>query len=256
MVNLGYSIDKHSLELFVLPGFRERTFPGKHGRLRSTPRVDTSRAEYDTSAENRHVDLATHYSFKHAGLDLGLYHFWGTSRDPSGKADRLPDGELVIVPQYPITHQTGTHLRWDLPGVTLKGEALIRSGQAATFFASVFGFERILKDVSHAGMDLKLQSEFMHTSSKDALVLTPFENDLFVAATIYPKDKGNSSIGVGYIADMNTSSGSPVILCRTELTKRLTLTLEYRGLLKVPKSDPVYSLRRDGFLELELTRAF
>ena len=48
LVNLTFIRDWGALDLFMLPGFRERTYPGREGRLRSEPFVDTDRATYES----------------------------------------------------------------------------------------------------------------------------------------------------------------------------------------------------------------
>ena len=44
MLHLGLQRDWGDLNFFYLPYFRERTFPGRHGRLRAFLVVDTDRA--------------------------------------------------------------------------------------------------------------------------------------------------------------------------------------------------------------------
>ena len=49
MVNLTLKRPWGTTDLFVLPYFRERTFPGVRGRPRSVPLVDTSLTQYESS---------------------------------------------------------------------------------------------------------------------------------------------------------------------------------------------------------------
>ena len=58
MINLNLQRDWGRLEFYLLPWFRERTFPGPKGRLRTPLPVDTDRALYESSAEQAHLDLA------------------------------------------------------------------------------------------------------------------------------------------------------------------------------------------------------
>ncbi|TNF92123.1 MAG: hypothetical protein EP297_13965, partial [Gammaproteobacteria bacterium] len=46
MVNLSLIRGWGTVDFFLLPGFRERTFPGQSGRLRSIPRVDVDHPIY------------------------------------------------------------------------------------------------------------------------------------------------------------------------------------------------------------------
>ena len=81
MVNLALIQDWGTIDFFVLPGFRERTYSGKHGRFQPSFRFDKSAAEYQSAAEDKHVDYAIRYSTYIDVIDFGVYHFWGTSRE-------------------------------------------------------------------------------------------------------------------------------------------------------------------------------
>ena len=69
-----------TLNLFVLPGARERTFPGRDGRLGPSVVVDADAAVFE--AGRWHVDLAARWSRTIGVVDLGVSHFYGTSREP------------------------------------------------------------------------------------------------------------------------------------------------------------------------------
>ena len=72
LVNLTVVRDWGTLDFFVLPGFRERTFPGRRGRLRSLPHVDTDQVSYQSSREDTHVDFAARWSHYIGAWDFGL----------------------------------------------------------------------------------------------------------------------------------------------------------------------------------------
>ena len=63
--------------------FRERTFPGRKGRLRFGFVVDTDQAQYESAGEEWHTDWAARYSHTFGDWDVGLHYFMGTGRDPS-----------------------------------------------------------------------------------------------------------------------------------------------------------------------------
>ncbi len=58
MIETTWLQDWGAVQLYILPGFRERTFPGRKGRLRTGLVVDTDEEEYESGAEERHVDWA------------------------------------------------------------------------------------------------------------------------------------------------------------------------------------------------------
>ena len=106
LVNLSLIRDWGTVDLFVLPYFRERTFPGKKGRLRTTPRVDTSNPIYDSSREKNHIDLAARWTHYIGDWDFGVVHFYGTSREPFLVPAISKSGEPVLLPRYDIINQT------------------------------------------------------------------------------------------------------------------------------------------------------
>ena len=79
MINYNLIQDSGSLEFFVLPYFRERTFAGIDGRLRTQPYVDTDNPVYQSNNEEKHIDYAVRWRYSHNEWDLGLNHFIGTS---------------------------------------------------------------------------------------------------------------------------------------------------------------------------------
>lgn len=257
MVNLKEHFGNHGVELFILPGFRERTFVGREGRLRFTPRIDVSQTSYESGAEDNHTDFATQYFYKTDSVDFGIYHFWGTSRDPTLNKSVDSDGKEVFAPYYPLVHQTATHLKADIDDTnTLKFEGVHRIGQGDVFNATISGFEHNFRQAFYSNYDLHLLMEYHYSDSKSAGALTPFENDLFIGGILFLNDKGKTWIGAGEIYDMNSPAQSIVILLHSQLTDSLKLATEYRGLAKLPDTDPVYSIRRDGFFQAELIYTF
>ncbi len=82
MVNLAWVTDFGTFDFFVLPYFRERTFPGEQGRPAPFLVVDTDEPVYESAREEQHVDGAVRYASSFGGWDVGLSYFDGTSREP------------------------------------------------------------------------------------------------------------------------------------------------------------------------------
>ena len=82
MINLSMMKDWGLLDLYVLPGFRERTFPGKEGRIRAQVTVDPDRVYYESIDGDQHIDFAIRWSETFRYFDLGAYVFDGTNREP------------------------------------------------------------------------------------------------------------------------------------------------------------------------------
>lgn len=82
MVNLSLFLGAATLDFYLLPGFRERTFPDTDGRPRPLLPVDDDAARFESDAGDNHVDLALRYRRNLRGWDVGVSYFRGTARDP------------------------------------------------------------------------------------------------------------------------------------------------------------------------------
>ena len=92
MLHLSLPRDLGVFDFFVLPYFRERTFPGEGGRLRPRIVIDTDNPVYEDPREEEHVDLAARYSHSIGVVDFGVYHFRGTGREPALILRKTPEG--------------------------------------------------------------------------------------------------------------------------------------------------------------------
>ena len=99
-------------DFFYLPYFRERTFPGKNGRLRFDPPFRLNHAAYESDQEQWHPDFALRWAQIVGAVDIGLHYFYGTSRDPIPQWGVSGSGETTLTPFYPIMHQVGLDLQW------------------------------------------------------------------------------------------------------------------------------------------------
>ena len=98
MINLSLLRDWGVLDLFILPGFRERTFPGKEGRLRGYLVVDTDNAEYESAAKQKHTDFAIRWSHTISDYDIGVSYFQGTNREPHYKINLNSPQQPKLIP--------------------------------------------------------------------------------------------------------------------------------------------------------------
>src|SRR5690606_36306396 len=89
-----------TFDAFLLPYFRERTYPGADGRPATDIPVDTDLATYESGRKERHIDGAFRYSNNFGDFDLGLSYFQGTGRDPILQPALSKSGDLVLAPFY------------------------------------------------------------------------------------------------------------------------------------------------------------
>jgi len=255
MINLALIRDWGTVDLFVLPGFRERTFPGKSGRLRTPLRVDDSEEDYGSAAENKHVDYAIRYSHYFGDYDVGLYHFWGHSREPLFIPTLTSSNERVLGPRYDLIHQTGLDVQATKGNWLLKLEALRREGQGNTFYATVGGFEYTFVGVMDTDMDLGVIGEY-HFDERGEASFAPFDHDVFVGGRLAFYDAQDTQILGGVVADLNGNSNFFNIEASRRIGDNWKIEAEARILFDVDRSDPFWALEKDDYLQLELARYF
>lgn len=74
--------DAGTVELFLMPYQRARTFPGEEGYPRLPLPVHAHEAMYESRREQEHLDYALRYTGSFGPVDLGIAWFDGTAREP------------------------------------------------------------------------------------------------------------------------------------------------------------------------------
>lgn len=242
------------VDFYVLPGFRERTFPGKNGRFRTPFVVDTDNAEYESGAEQWHTDIAARWSHYIGAWDIGLAHFWGTSREPN-LVPTQKNGKTVLTPVYELMHQTSLDVQATVDDWLWKYEAIYHQSDTDDYFAMTGGFEYTLVGIADSASDLGLLAEFMYDDrGNDAS--TVFNHELFGAFRWTANDEQSTELLAGVIVDWENGSK----LLNVEASRRLgadwKVSLQSRIWWDIDKNDPLRASERDDYLELEFIRYF
>jgi hypothetical protein len=270
MVQLSLVRDWGILDLFLLAGFRERTFPGSSGRLRGAVVVDTNQARYDSGAGEGRIDGAIRWSHQAGPVSFGIHHFSGTGRSPWFALDLRPDaGALSLVPEYHVIDQTGLDAQAIFGDWAWKLETIRRSGGDDRYHAYTAGFERTLVGVLGSRGDLGLVAEYMHDGRGSAAYDTLFEHDLALGTRWRANDMADSGALVGFIWDVKTQEYVMTLEASRRIGASWTAVLEGRvfggaeplgaGASWADLFDARYRsrpLQRDDYLQLELTRYF
>lgn len=269
MVHLSLVRDWGILDIFALPGFRERTFPGQDGRLRTVPMVDGDHPIYESGARNTRVDGAIRWSHNLGPFEFGIYHFTGTSREPQLVPWGLTSGEIVLRPRYPVIDQTGLEALAVLGDWALKLEVITRSGFGPRYAAFNVGFEKTLVGVMGTRTDLGLVAEYMFDDRDDEAFNTVFEHDLAFGTRWSMNDIADTQALLGVVWDVKTEEYFFSMEASRRLGETWTLLLEGRvfGGADEPDSNALLqslfdadnktaSLQRDDFIQLELTKYF
>jgi hypothetical protein len=255
MFNLALINDWGTVDLFVMPYFRELYFPGTSSRLRTIPHIDQSRSQFESSAKEKHVDFAARYSHYFGDWDIGVSHFYGTSRDPRLLLSTDNSGNSVFVPFYDIINQTSLDLQATKGNMLWKLEALHRSGQATTYNAIAAGFEYTFVGIMDSAIDLGVLSEY-HYDDRGESATTTFEDDIAVGARLAFNDVQSTEALVGLVWDRNTGGKFINIEASRRISDSFLLEAQGRFFTNQKSSDPAFAFTKDDYIELFLTYNF
>lgn len=252
MINLSIFQDWGTVDLFVMPYFRERTFPGKDGRLRSSLVVDTDKAQYESGAGRQHLDVAVRWSHTFGDWDVGLSHFYGTNREPL----LIPNAQLdALIPYYETMHQTGVDIQQTVESWLWKLEVIRRDTSSETFTALTGGFEYTFYGVFEGAMDVGLIAEYLFDDRNDEFA-SPFEDDVMVGTRFTWNDEQSTELLVGMIQDVDTSDHSWNVEASRRIGDRWKLSAEARFFSVRNNDTSLYLFRDDDYVQLELARYF
>ncbi len=253
MINLELQRDWGLVGAYIMPWFRERTFAGENGRLRTPLPVDTDDARFESSDEEKHVDLALRYSHYFGNVDIGLSLFNGTSRDPVLQQN---EDASALIPFYAQIDQFGLDLQYTGDAWLWKLEAIARQSTTDRFNAAVGGFEYTFYQLADSASDVGLILELQYDGRADSEPLTLADNDLFAGIRLALNDTQDSDLlaGVGY--DLETSETYLNVEAERRLGDDYVIELRARFFTNSEPGDTSYAIESDDYLQLQLSRYF
>lgn len=254
MFQATWITDFGTFEAFVMPFFRERTFPGSDGRLRPLIPVGV-----DHRIRHERIDLAVRYSRYFGSIDFGISGFWGTSREPILAFD---PAEADLNAEYPTIGQVGLDGQWTSGSWLTKLEAIYRSGYGSDFAALVSGIEYTFANVNDSGIDVGLLAEFHLDGRSDILLAgqpfqtTPFDDDIFGGVRLALNDVQSTSVLAGAVVDRGSGETAVFIEASRRLGSRMTADIEIRSFNHTDTASPLYFFRDDAYAQLQISYFF
>lgn len=264
MLKLSLVPDAGTLDLFVLPYFRDRTFQSEQGRPRLPLAVNENRPIFDSSRRRKHTDFAARWFQTLGDIEVGLSHFYGTSREPVFVQSLKGAGNVELRPRYDIINQTGLEAQYVVGGWIFKFEGIRRRGQeGGGFFAVDTGFEYTF-DPLESGLEIGALMEYLYdrrgdnlpTSFNEVLDATPFNNDLFVGTRLTFNDVQSTQILAGVVAGLKGDGNTYNVEASRRIGESWLLSLEMRGVFKTDEGTLLYTQRKDQSVRLELDYYF
>ena len=264
MLNLTLLNNWGTLDFFIMSGFRDRTFPGADGRLRSQLVVDTEDPIFERDWRRGAIDYAGRYSHYIGNWDFGVSVFHGTSREPRFA---IAQNGASLRPVYDKITQGGLDLQYTKDAWLWKAEAIVREGHGDTFFASVAGFEYTVYQIFETNADLGLLIEYQYDGRDEGFVAENFglttaapftagNNDVFAGARLGFNDTQDASALIGVSVDTDDQSMGMFIEAERRIGQNWTAELETRLFFNVDPANVANTLRDDDFLTLRLTRYY
>jgi hypothetical protein len=253
MVNLLLQRDWGQLEFYLLPRFRERTYPGVEGRMRSPLPVDTNDTRYESSAAENHTDLALRWSHYFGDVDVGVYAFRGTGREPllspAEEGDRL-------LPYYHQVTQLGVDFQYTREAWLWKFEGVLRNGLTENFFAAVAGLEYTFYGVAESATDVGFLMEYLYDGREQGEPVTVFDSDVFLGTRLALNDIQDSSLLVGVVMDVDSREW----FFNLEAERRIGENYVAEARLRLFKGDrklnQLFAFDQDDYFQLSISRFF
>ena len=271
MANLSLIRDWGVVDIFVLPGFRERTFPSKDGRPRFSIPVDSD-VVYESGAGDLHTDAAIRWSHSLGEFDIGVAHFYGTSREPRfmirpAAINPLTMAVREVTPVYEIINQTSLDLQAIYGSWLLKLEALTRSGQGERITSAATGFEYTFVGVKESALDVGIIAEYLYDNRGDEIKaatmmsgtpfsLSAFQDDLVLGARLTLNDAQSSELLASVAVDLEGGGESFNVEASRRLGDSWKLSIEARGIRGAPDNTPQASFADDARIRSELAWHF
>jgi len=256
MVEFSTLQDFGEVRFYVLPGFRERTFPGRDGRFRGPLVVDADGAQYESAARNHRIDFAARYSNYFGDWDVGVSLFNGTSREPRFLPAATP-GQLV--PVYDVITQVGLDVQYTRDAWLWKFEGIVRSGQSNTFGAMVAGLEYSFYGVTTSGSDLGILFEYLYDGRNSNPSLAPptlTDDDIFLGSRYALNDTQDTQILAGAIVDLDTESTAALLEASRRFGDNWIAEIEGRFFFNIDNTDLLAPFSDDDSVTLRVTRYF
>ena len=262
MLNLSLVKNWGIIDIYLLPGFREQTFAGNNGRLRSAYVVDDNNVRYESSAKENHLDFAARWSHSVDVFDMGVYWFHGTNRDPilslqftNDIAGTKPSEQVKLQQHYVQMDQLGFDIQATIDDWLWKFEGIYRSTNSNNFWATQAGFEYTYVGILDSNADLGWLVEYAWDSRGEGdaeKAGSAMQNDLFFGARLALNDIQSTEMLMGVGSDLEHNAFSLLVEANRRLGESVKISLDLRLMQSSEPTDILNALKKDDHIQLSL----
>lgn len=204
MVNLSIVHDDWGIfDFYWLLGFRERTFPGEDGRLRTPLVVDTDNPQYSTDTSTADIDVGFRWQTAVTDeLEMAFSIFSGVDREP-GFSFNFDFTNPMLVPYYSHIDQFGLEAEYLYEGWAFKFEGITVQSERGDYESTVTGVEYTFNGLFQSDIDMTLITEYLWDSRDD---ISPgfLERDVGIGTRFAFNDEFDTALMAGFLWDPET----------------------------------------------------
>ncbi|MBX2809985.1 MAG: hypothetical protein KTR20_15300 [Cellvibrionaceae bacterium] len=252
MINLSYVSDWGIIDGFILPGFRERTFAGRNGRLRAGLLVDTGDAVYASDKAQRHIDTALRWSHSIDVYDIGVYGFSGTDRNPLLQT-KFVNGEVQLRPYYQQITQWGVDVQATVESWLWKLESIYQEAEEDNFSAAQLGFEYTFYGINQSNADMGLLLEY-GWDERGRNASSRAQNDIYFGARMTLNDSNDTALLIGASYDVDYHSKTFLVEASRRLSDYWSLVVDGVVFIDGDAADAASAVSEDDRLQVTLER--
>ncbi len=235
-----------TIDVLLLPWFRERTFDGRSGLLWSPLPVDASQAAYGSSAGTGRLDWAVRWRHTLGPVDVGFSHLQGNLREPGFVETTNAQGRAVFAPRYDVGGQTGLDLQAATGRWIWKLEAVTADPEPGRHVAAAGGIEYGVGDF------LAMFVEYAW-DSRGREATTSFGDDFFVGGRLFLPD---GQVRTGIFLDRRTWNTVASVAVDWRVGNSATVGLEVGAFLGDSSLEPPLGRRQQTRISIRMSRYF
>lgn len=255
MLNASMYTGIGTLDVYLLPGFRERQYPTDEERL-VLPGIDLDDQRFGPGASDDYVDQVVRLSGYKDAWDYGLYYFKGISREPILVLDTQLGASVYY---YDLIKQLGTDVQYTGDFHTFKLEAIYRQTPRDEFGAYVFGYEYTFYQVLGDNGDVSLLTEYSRDQRNPAIDISPptiYDDDVFLAVRLRFNNVAGSYVLIGMLKDRERDSEVYNLNYGTRLTNHFSIKLKAKIFRNIEQSDVLSVYQNDSYYNISMEYSF